>query len=259
MTTRAVLCCYARSFRLLTLTFICGTFIFVQQPSQVVSSSERPPAGKEDLRYCDVTSECPAWFGCNNHTCECNNRPEHIINCDGDRASVLPCYCVTEDQVSNRGLVVGSCIFNCARSPKDGIYYQYFLISLNISTLNEDTCGRFNRTGRLCGNCLPNLSPKVYSFSLSCVECPHVYINWLLFIISALVPLTVFYLVILLLNINAVSSTIHGFILFSQFVSSPPLARTIENSPNQNSFTLVVTKIIISFYGIWNLDFFPLF
>ena len=207
---------------------------------------------------CEESSDCPTWFGCNNHTCECNTEPEHLIKCDGVRAAVLACYCATttdDDEFSSRGLIVGSCIFNCWRRPNHTILdSQYFVLPRNSSVLNNDTCGWLKRTGPLCGKCLPNHSPTVYSYSLKCVECPHGHRNWWLFILLAFVPLTIFYIVILLLNINVASSSLHAFVLFSQIVSSPPFARAIENSPNQISAT-VVTKVLMSFYGIWNLDF----
>lgn len=120
------------------------------------------------------------------------------------------------------------------------------------------TCGRFKRTGPLCGKCLPNHRPKVYSYSLKCIECPHAYRNWLLFIVVAFAPLTIFYVVILLFNINIASSSFHAFFLFCQLVSSPPFARVIENSPDR-SLGNIATKLFMSFYGIWNLDFFRFF
>ena len=241
-------------------TLMLCVYIIIQRSWSVVASNE--PVILPNSLQCEENSDCPTWFGCDNHTCECNTEPEHIIKCDGERAAVLACYCATttdEDEFSSRGLIVGSCIFNCWRRPNHTILdSQYFVLSRNSSTLNNDTCGWLKRTGPLCGKCLPNHSPTVYSYSLKCVECPHRHRNWWLFILLAFVPLTIFYIVILLLNINVASSSLHAFVLFCQLVSSPPFARVIENSPNQSSAT-VVTKVLMSLYGIWNLDFFRFF
>ena len=233
--------------------------IIIQSSWSVVASDE--PVILPNSLHCEENSDCPTWFGCNNHTCVCNTEPEHIIKCDGKRSAVLACYCVTtdEDEFSSRGLIVGSCIFNCWRRPNHTILdSQYFILPRNSSSLNSDTCGWLKRTGPLCGKCLPNHSPTVYSYSLKCVECPHGHRNWGLFILIAFVPLTVFYIIILLLNVNVAASSLHAFVLFCQLVSSPPFARVIENSPNQSSAT-VVTKVFMSLYGIWNLDFFRFF
>ena len=212
---------------------------------------------------CDTpTDSCPTWFSCSNNTCQCMSSPEHIIKCQGDRAAVLSCYCVTVVDTEEGGesdLAVGSCVFNCWRRPnRTTISSEYFVLPRNVSMVTEDTCGYFGRTGALCGQCLPNLSPKVYSFDLTCVECHHVYLKWLLFIVAAFVPLTIFYLVILVFHINIASSSIHGLVLFCQIVSSPPFARAFGNSPN-HSYGTTLTKIAITLYGIWNLDFFRFF
>ena len=245
--------------------WILCVFIITQRLSSIVASNESITHDNLPTSLqCEENSNCPTWFGCYNNTCDCNTEPEHIIKCDGDRAAVLACYCATtahQDEFNTHDLIVGSCIFNCWRRPNHTILdSQYFVLPQNSSTLNNDTCGWLRRTGPLCGKCLPNHSPLVYSYSLKCIECPHghVYRNWLLFILLAFVPLTIFYIIILLLNINVASSSLHAFVLFCQLVSSPPFARVIENSPNQISAT-IVTKVFMSFYGIWNLDFFRFF
>lgn len=237
-------------------------FIITQRPSSIVASKESDVHNNLPTSLqCEENGDCPTWFGCYNNTCVCNTEPEHIIKCDGERAAVLACYCATsidpQDEFNSRDLIVGSCVFNCWRRPNHTILdSQYFVLPQNSSTLNNDTCGWLKRTGPLCGKCLPNHSPPVYSYSLKCIECPHGHRNWWLFILVAFVPLTIFYVVILLLNINVASS--EEFVLFCQLVSSPPFARVIETSPNQISAT-VVTKVFMSLYGIWNLDFFRFF
>ena len=242
-------------------------FIITERLSSTVASNESVTHDNlPTLLQCEENSDCPTWFGCYNNTCDCHTEPEHIIKCDGDRATVLACYCATtahQDEFNSHDLIVGSCVFNCGRRPNHTILdSQYFVLPQNSSTLNNDTCGWLKRTGPLCGKCLPNHSPPVYSYSLKCVECPHghVYRNWLLFILLAFVPLTIFYIIILLLNINVASSSLHAFVLFCQLVSSPPLARAIENSPNESSAIVVANyKVFMSLYGIWNLDFFRSF
>ena len=258
-----------RSAGCLVLMITC-IYMLSTQPHITESSRSQlqPTLGSvAAARECNATSECPTWFACNNHTCECQSRPEHIIKCDQDeeRAGVLACYCVTTDKDEESStafhLVVGSCLFNCARRPNSKFIdaqHRYFVFSDRVSDVNNDTCGRFKRTGPLCGKCLPNHSPKVYSFNMNCVECLHAYTGWLLFIFFAFVPLTLFYLVILLLNVNVASSSLHAFVLFCQIVTLPPLARAFENSPNPSPASLI-TEVFMTFYGIWNLDFFRFF
>ena len=80
--------------------------------------------------------------------------------------------CVTYDNVTKEIEVV-LCCFNCENTahkiPYDRVYYPP---SKNPTELTAKTCGRFNRTGTLCGQCAPGLSPFVLSYNLSCVKCP---------------------------------------------------------------------------------------
>ena len=48
----------------------------------------------------------------------------------------------------------------------------------NRVDLNENMCGRFNRTGISCGQCKNGTSPFVLSYNMSCVECPEGHKNW---------------------------------------------------------------------------------
>ena len=63
-----------------------------------------------------------------------------------------------------------------------------------------------------------------------------------------------FYLFVLLFNINVTSSRLHGVIWFSQALSVPALVRLIMNSISlRHQHYLVGVKIMLTFYGLWNL------
>ena len=64
-------------------------------------------------------SDCPMWFGCNNHTYECNTEPEHIIKCDGER--VLSHYCPITTDEDEFSLLLGSRLFKCWWRPNHTI------------------------------------------------------------------------------------------------------------------------------------------
>ena len=74
---------------------------------------------------------------------------------------------------------------------------------------------------------------------------------------AAYLPLMLFYLIILLLKVNIVSSHLHPVVLFSQYVSIPPFARIMLLALSDKYLT--GTKVLLSLYGIWNLDFFTPF
>ena len=91
-----------------------------------------------------------------------------------------------------------------------------------MKDLNNIMCGRFNRTGVLCGKRKKDLYPFVLSYIFICVECPDGYKNWWKLILAEFVSLTLFYLFVMLFNINITSSHLCGVVLYSQ-VSIPSM------------------------------------
>ena len=182
---------------------------------------------------------------------------ERISN-DSYILKALDCTCITYNQDLNR-IEFGFCGYTSGQQA--GKYdIAYHRMPLDILDWNNYTCGHFNRSGTLYGNCnsTRNLYPRAYSFDMSCIECRHNKINWLLYLISAFLPLTVFCFVILLFRINIYSSQLQGFVLFSQFISIAALSRMLINIQITQSKPLLsnLVKLLIASYGVWNLDFF---
>ena len=133
---------------------------------------------------------------------------------------------------------------------------------MNHSDLNEVMCGeRWNRDGRFCGKCIDSYYPLAYSYNMKCVECTNsMNYNWLKFMISAFVPLTVFFFLILAFGIKAYSPQLDAFIIFAQLFSTPANIRIVMEGLNldlymHHSFVYLV-RVLFAVYGIWNLDFF---
>ena len=220
------------------------------------------------IRECAVNDDCPPWMKCVNNTnktsseCQCRKFDfyDGIVTCDKDsgRLSVLDCNCVTYDSDTgqNHSVVAGSCFENCMHISKNKMYDGRYL---QLDEVNNHMCDKSShRGGRLCGKCLPGLSPLAYSFNITCVNCTEGNKNLWKFFLVVFAPSTVFYFVVLFFKINATSSYLHGFVIFSQAVSHPALCRLIILAiKNGNQIKLSITiRILISFFGIWNLDFF---
>ena len=123
----------------------------------------------------------------------------------------------------------GTCTFNYehlrdASKKKLGKVYHY-LPNSPKTLINNSICTYFHRTGLLCGDCKDGYSPFVLSYNLSCVKCPNGQTNWWRFIMVGFGPLTIFYIIILLFNINVMSSRLRGVVLFNQMVSMPAFVR----------------------------------
>ena len=207
-------------------------------------------------------STCHFGYYCINSSCQCRKAPNRVIKCTDNgfyNFAVLTCFCATFDQKKTL-LQVGSCAWNCGSasnslnaSSDNGVYKI-----LNNLPPDYNMCLPLKRTGTLCGKCLPGHYPLAYSFSFKCAKCHHIHWNWVRYIMAAYLPLTLFYLIILLFKMNIVSSHLHPVVLFSQGISIPPLARLILLTSSGTWFAkyLSSVKVLLSLYGIWNLDFF---
>ena len=212
------------------------------------------------------SSICPLWAFCNITTekCQCGKIPGDPLRCDlwiksEDvlRPYILNCFCAT---IVGNMTEVGQCNYNCARygeqSEEDLAYQQ---LPSNRSYWNDFMCMEFGRSGTLCGQCDKerNYYPRAYSFDLSCTQCDgSMSSNLWKYIALAYLPLTVFYLLVFFLKADINSSHLQGFILFSQFISAPPLARNLVLVTRKIPVFFEIAKFILTFYGVWNLDFF---
>lgn len=202
---------------------------------------------------------CPLWtkFSQSGH-CECNiTELDGLLRCSESKLSVLDCYCVTYDNATCQ-FMVGTCILNCVgvKKKRNKLYHPEFN---GVDRINERMCEKnFNREGPLCGKCQRGFYPLAYSFNRSCVRCPGGNRGniWKYFLI-ALGPLTLFYLLVLFFKINTTSSHLHGYIFFAQTLSISSLGFVLLSDSKPEYLTAV--RILVSFYGIWNLEFFKMF
>ena len=127
----------------------------------------------------------------------------------------------------------------------------------NISELNDYMCGPMNRKGLLCKDCIDGFGPSVTSLGYKCSNCTDAWYGIPLYLAVELIPITLFYLIILIFKIHLTSAPMVLYIFYSQLVyyeilfskdgATERLLLDKENSP-------FITCILL-FYGIWNLDF----
>ena len=225
------------------------------------ASLTSPPQPLAKLCSANSADACPrasSWF-CKEGQCECGKYPQNIIRCNGTRSFVLRQYCATFDDSLNITLA-GHCNFigNKATRYQELQPELFHLLPLSIRQLNDRMCKYYNRTGVLCGRCLPDHYPLAYSFNMTCIPCPRAHWNWFRYIMAAYVPLTLFYLVVLFSKINITSSHLFAVVYYCQALSLPLVLRSLfptivhQAKPSY----LVAAKSLFAVYGIWNLDFF---
>ena len=133
----------------------------------------------------------------------------------------------------------------------------YIKLPDNISELNDHMCGPMNRKGFLCEECIDGFSVSMTSVEHKCSNCTDAWYGIPLYLVTELVPITAFYLLILIFQIHLTSSPMTSFILYSQTViyviaidRPPPLEKVIPQ--HEKSFLFNFNLFL---YGPWNLDF----
>ena len=211
------------------------------------------------------TNVCPAWFLHENKTgqCVCGDELNGVLSCDKEtnRVYMIECYCMTYDD--ELGITTGTCFTNCILIESKISFHMFFKVPSDVNQLNEVMCGeRWNRTGRLCGECKDEHYPLVYSYDMRCVNCTRADVyNWIKYVSSAFLPLTIFFVLILGFGISASSPQLEAFIIFAQVISTPANVRITLEALDSNDYPVsnFFCRLIMALYGIWNLDFFRTF
>ena len=205
--------------------------------------------------------ECPLWTVYNSTTsqCQCGDDLQGVVYCDREdfNISVMLCYCMNYNQKTGQTLV-GKCLIRCAtleysRTPYCRSHNK--IETKQPEALDNQVCGYLYRTGQLCGDCMKDYGPPIYSYTIKCVKCPKskFNVNLLKYIIVAFLPLTVFYFIVVVVKLSVTSSSMAVFVLVNQLTTMPSLIRLIvtpESTPQ------VEGRILITLASIWNLDFF---
>ncbi len=210
--------------------------------------------------------QCPyPWFFENKTSKRCECGPSLGPQSDGD---IIRCsretkkvwmnllYCMTYDNVTGITLV-GECpfsgLYKTGALKDSDLVGGYALLPHNVKTLNKEVCGRMNRNGPLCSRCKPGNGPTLLSYTQSCSRCSNSRFGLFMFLMFACVPTTVFLLIVMFCQVRVTSAPLNLFICASQLVAvrlkqKPQLALGYSDS--------VPISVILSFFGVWNLDFF---
>lgn len=119
-----------------------------------------------------------------------------------------------QDSGKEKNLLSGICLIGCVRK-------RLSLLKLPNNTdrreLDSLLCG--NRTGILCGICRDNLSSYYHSppINVRCGLSDKCSIGWLIYLVSEILPITIFFLVTLLFDINFTNGWLNGLIFYFQF------------------------------------------
>ena len=146
-------------------------------------------------------------------------------------------------------------VVNCPATAKQS--KPILLPSCNDSCdLDEAFCGKFKRTGQFCSACVDGYAVDVNDIN-NCVQCSdeEYRYGWFLYILTNLVPITLFFIIVALFKISATSAPMYAFVFFAQIT-------TVRYFHNQFPWIYGLTDyhyirpLLLVPYCIWNLDFF---
>ena len=201
-------------------------------------------------------SVCPLWHVKQMGKCKCVANLKGHIECHKDALLVYN-MCLTWDNKTD-SLHAGYCLFIpidyslCKRN-------RYKVLSnLTGPELNKRICGRLNRRGAQCKQCISGYGPAALSDGVSCADCSKHKYFWIVNLLLQLLCLTIMFVVMMVLQIKGTASPWNIIISYSQLVAnalmySVHLRYFIECYAGKK-----VTVLIITILGVSNLDFFRL-
>ena len=175
----------------------------------------------------------------------------------GMKMEIANGFCVTYSKQDDQ-CYGGYCPFLHSVNSTDRKYSE---LPNDHSHFDEVMCGPYNRKGFQCGECVDGFGPAVYSLDLKCANCtdfPPAYALGL-FLILKLVPGALFFICLVVFNLNITSGPLLGYVLFCQMY-----AYTLQQKMFVYNYILlnvawplrVLLSISIALSDFWNLHFF---
>ena len=210
---------------------------------------------------------CPPFFNLDdNQRCICNHPHFNysfyrgVKKCSNNISYIQNGYWIGyEGMVSEEHLIVGYCPgFYCFRDATEKLYYDLPLRA-NKEELDEKVCGAAHRTDITCSRCRDGYSVHFHSENFECGLEKYCHYGALFYILSEIIPLSIFFIVILVFNVNFTSGELNGFIFFVQVSDligdfGKSFTTNIPVSNVQSVFTSTYKLV----YRIFNFNFFSI-
>ena len=199
------------------------------------------------------------YFDYESQSCRCFSY--YGYRCFDNKVYLVAGFCATYDEETD--------VISFSACPYHGFVYSqhhgqwYIQLPDNISTLNDYMCARLNRKGRVCSECKDGYGHSVTSIGFQYFECSNCSNAWYgipLYLLLEFIPITVFYLVILILQVNITSAPMTCYILYSQLVvvsydhvcgADDPKVRDVLLLASKHSELLF--SFVMTVYDVWNL------
>ena len=202
---------------------------------------------------------CPTWFFYSNTTqqCECGFESTSIL-CDQQtmKVQMKVGYCVTYSGYD--GVFYGSeCPLLYKANNSDRLFSE---LPSDPELLEDAMCGTYNRKGFQCAECIDGYGPAVYSLDRACADCSKssVVSGICLYFVVACLPITVFFICVVVFRLNITSGPMLGYVLFCQgfTVAIEHYMRTYFYIQSNISIPFKpFGKLFLILFETWNMQF----
>ena len=208
--------------------------------------------------------ECPpGYYLTDSNACKCIANTKFslpgILGCDDDSVQTFlregywaGCLNGTSGPLITAECPLGYCNYDHDMWSKNS---DFLILPSNCTALDKSICGQGNRTGKICGDCIGDLSVHYHSYRYMCKECANAEYGIPLYILSELLPLTTFFIFTVVFDVALTSGTVNGFIFFAQTLDISEVSAYGAYTLNEN-FHKKFTRVYQFIFGFLNLDFF---
>ena len=176
------------------------------------------------------------------------------VTCTEEGAFIHTGHCITYDEESKTLLHV-SCPFLYHNLSMTGS--EHIKLPNNFSGLNRYMCEPLNRKGSVCSECIDGFGPSMTSLGYKCCNCTGKWHGISLYLLLEFGPTTLFYVIVLVFQISFTSSPMTGFIMYCQIILYEVILHetsTVRLTLDEGGPFPTLIQVIVTFYGIWNLD-----
>ena len=203
----------------------------------------------------------PGFISTSNGTCGCPEGDYNgYINCDPLRHTINIKKASWLGKVPNYdGYLLGLSPYVTSSSNS-----SYISLPQDPNGLSDALCGKMNRKGVLCGECIDEYGVAVNSYDYKCVNCPdtNVRYHWLFYILTEFLPVTLFFAVVFIFSMTVTTGPLNSYIIFAQLITSCVDIDADGMIPLESvsqSMGVSYAKMQLVYYlpyDIWNLNFF---
>lgn len=216
----------------------------------------------------DQCSEDKQWF-CFNSTTKAYNciqirsiLPNQAMECLESGPALSFGYCATYNEDTKILSMLPQCGYF-----QYGVYNEttipgYIQLPTVLTDLNDYMCGPLHRKGLVCRECADDYGPSLTSYWHRCANCTSVWYKVPLFLLIQFVPLTVFYIFVVLFQIRLTTPPMPCFIMVAHvfhigFETVHPTGLLVSIISTKHGFyRLLDTSITQLLYSMFTLDFF---